>query len=84
MSAVLRLNIKDLILYQEGSYDSPVPAVWGISALDLFKEANAVLKTLPKDKPFYAYIQTAGNQRPFTVPDENDGFKMTGLENFAK
>ncbi|OUR88421.1 hypothetical protein A9Q81_24090 [Gammaproteobacteria bacterium 42_54_T18] len=75
MSAVLRTNIKGLNLYEEGSYDSPDADVWGISDLDLFKESNAVLKTLPKDKPFYAYIQTAGNHRPFTIPSENDGFE---------
>lgn len=75
MSAVLRTNIKDLNLYEQGSYESPDVDVWGISDLDLFKEANAVLKTLPKDKPFYAYIQTAGNHRPFTIPKNNDGFE---------
>ena len=75
MSAVLRTNIKGLNLYEQGSYDSPDADVWGISDLDLFKEASAVLETLPKDQPFYAYIQTAGNHRPFTIPPENDGFE---------
>lgn len=75
MSAVLRRNIKDLNLYEEGSYQSPVLDVWGISDLDLFKETDMVLQKLPKDKPFFAYIQTAGNHRPFTIPENNDGFQ---------
>jgi len=75
MSAVLRRNIKNLKLYEEGSYQSPILDVWGISDLDLFKETDMVLKELPKDKPFFAYIQTAGNHRPFTIPENNDGFE---------
>jgi len=75
MSAVLRTNIRGLNLYEEGSYSSPGLDVWGISDLDLFKEADQVLSALPTDKPFYAVIQTAGNHRPFTIPPENDGFE---------
>ena len=75
VSAVLRTNIKDLNLYEEGSYSAPNVDVWGISDLDLFKEANAVLESLPRDKPFIAFIQTSGNHRPFTIPPENDGFE---------
>jgi phosphoglycerol transferase MdoB-like AlkP superfamily enzyme len=75
MSAFIERSIKGIKMYQEGSYTSPAIDVWGISDLDLFKEADKVFKTLPKDKPFFAYIQTAGNHRPFTIPKDNDGFK---------
>lgn len=75
MSAFIERSIKGVHMYQEGSYTSPVIDVWGISDLDLFKETDKVLKALPKDKPFFAYIQTAGNHRPFTIPKDNDGFK---------
>ena len=75
ISAVLRTNIKDLNLYEEGSYSSADVDVWGISDLDLFRESNAILESLPRDKPFFAYIQTSGNHRPFTIPPENDGFE---------
>jgi len=75
MSAFIERSIKGVRMYQEGSYTSPVIDVWGISDLNLFKEADKVFKTLPKDKPFFAYIQTADNHRPFTIPENNDGFK---------
>jgi phosphoglycerol transferase MdoB-like AlkP superfamily enzyme len=71
---LLSTNIKGLNIYEEGSYSSPRVDVWGISDLSLFKEANAVLKkTGPK--PFLAIIQTSGNHRPYTIPDDNDGFQ---------
>jgi phosphoglycerol transferase MdoB-like AlkP superfamily enzyme len=75
MSAFIERSIKGIEMHQEGSYSSPVIDVWGISDLDLFKEADKVLRAKPKDKPFFAYIQTAGNHRPFTIPKDNDGFK---------
>ncbi|OUS23610.1 hypothetical protein A9Q99_26540 [Gammaproteobacteria bacterium 45_16_T64] len=80
MSAVLKGNIKGLDLHEEGSYSSPVIDVWGISDLDLFKEADTVLSTLPQDKPFFSVIQTAANHRPFTIPENNDGFATVALE----
>ncbi|HLP61204.1 MAG TPA: sulfatase-like hydrolase/transferase, partial [Candidatus Deferrimicrobium sp.] len=61
---VLSHNIKDLEIFEEGSYRSPVLDVWGISDADLFMEANEILRDV-KDQPFFALIQTAGNHRPF-------------------
>ena len=71
---VLSANIPDLRLYEEGSYDSPDIDVWGISDLSLFREANAVLKD--STQPFFAIIQTSGNHRPYTIPDDNEGFEV--------
>jgi phosphoglycerol transferase MdoB-like AlkP superfamily enzyme len=71
---LLSANIPDLKLYEEGSYDSPDIDVWGISDLSLFREANAVLKD--EKKPFFAIIQTSGNHRPYTIPDDNEGFEV--------
>ena len=76
MSAMIEYNIPDIQIYQEGMYDAPVVDVWGISDLDLFKAADRVLAQQPKDKPFFAFVQTAGNHRPFTVPEDNDGFQI--------
>ncbi|MDH5572181.1 MAG: sulfatase-like hydrolase/transferase [Gammaproteobacteria bacterium] len=70
---VLSHNINNLHIYEEGSYSSPVIDVWGISDLDLFKEAHQVLKQ--QDKPFFAIIQTSGNHRPYTIPENSEGFK---------
>ncbi|MCW9025294.1 MAG: LTA synthase family protein [Gammaproteobacteria bacterium] len=70
---VLQHNIHDLQVYEEGSYSSPRIDVWGISDLDLFREADTVLKE--QDKPFFAIIQTSGNHRPYTIPENNEGFE---------
>jgi len=65
-------NIPELNLYEEGRFSSPVVDVWGISDLDLFKEANQVF-TQQKD-PFFAIIQTAGFHRPYTIPKNKGDF----------
>jgi phosphoglycerol transferase MdoB-like AlkP superfamily enzyme len=70
---VLSHNIRGLRIYEEGDYASPRTDVWGISDLHLFEEANQVLRTR-QDKPFFAVIQTAGNHRPYTIPEQNRGF----------
>ena len=71
---ILSANLPNLRLYEEGSYDSPDIDVWGISDLSLFREANAVLKN--ETQPFFAVIQTSGNHRPYTIPDDNEGFEV--------
>lgn len=69
---LLSSNIPDLELFEEGSYESPDVDVWGISDLSLFREANDVLKNT--QQPFFAIIQTSGNHRPYTIPDDNADF----------
>ena len=71
---LLSSNIPDLKLYEEGSYDSPDIDVWGISDLSLFREANAVFRD--ETQPFFAVIQTSGNHRPYTIPEDNEGFDV--------
>jgi phosphoglycerol transferase MdoB-like AlkP superfamily enzyme len=73
---VLSHNIPDLKIYEEGSYSSPRVDVWGISDLDLFKEAHNVLKENSSEKPFFAIIQSAGFHRPYTIPENSDQFKV--------
>jgi phosphoglycerol transferase MdoB-like AlkP superfamily enzyme len=48
--------------------------VWGISDKQLFLEANETLRSL--NKPFFAYIQTSGNHRPYnmTIPESDTDF----------
>lgn len=74
MRALIKSSIDKLHLYEEGSYDAPRVDVWGISDLDLFRAADKVLRDVPKDKPFLAYVQTAANHRPFTIPDDHGDF----------
>jgi len=80
--AVFQSNIEGLKIFEEGSFEEEQRAdVWGIDDYDLFKESNKELKKLhDKGKPFVAYIQTATNHLPFTVPDKKESFKPI-LEN---
>lgn len=65
-------NIDNLQMHTEGSFRSPKINVWGISDKDLFLEANSVFRQ--QTKPFFAYIQTSDNHRPFMIPTADSGF----------
>jgi phosphoglycerol transferase MdoB-like AlkP superfamily enzyme len=68
-------NIDGLQMHSEGSFKSPKINVWGISDKDLFIEANEVFKK--QDKPFFAYIQTSDNHRPYMIPaKDTSDFKI--------
>ncbi len=75
---ILSKNIDDLQLYEEEHYSSPRNDVWGISDIDLFAEADAVLKE--QKKPFVAIIQTSGNHRPYTIPPKERTRGFESLE----
>ena len=79
---LLANNIDGLQLYEEGDYESPRIDVWGLSDLDLFVEANQVLAAVSnrQDQPFFAIIQTSGNHRPYTIPEDNHGFVSSDLD----
>ncbi|MGM8935386.1 LTA synthase family protein [Pseudomonas neustonica] len=79
MNALVRQSIDDVRLFEERDWRSPMVDVWGISDLDLFKESDRILRNQAQGKPFFAYIQTAGNHRPFTIPAQNDGFEVLDL-----
>ncbi|CAL2101760.1 Phosphoglycerol transferase MdoB [Tenacibaculum sp. 190130A14a] len=84
--AVFQSNINDLKVFEEGSYENENRAdVWGIDDYDLFKEADKELKKLHNQKtPFVAYIQTATNHMPFTVPDTKETYQPLKEENINK
>jgi len=69
---ILQHNIDGLQLYEEGMIPGPRNDVWGVSDLDMFREANKILSK--SDRPFIAVLQTAGYHRPYTIPDDNEGF----------
>ena len=75
--AVFQSNIEGLKIFEEGSFEEEIRAdVWGIDDYELFKESNKELKKLhQKKQPFVAYIQTATNHMPFTVPDKKETFR---------
>lgn len=68
-------NIDGLQMHTEENFTSPKINVWGISDKDLFLEANKVMRT--EQKPFFAFIQTSGNHRPYMVPQtDTTDFKI--------
>ncbi len=75
---ILSKNLDNLHIYEEGEYASSRNDVWGISDIDLFREADSRLKKMKK--PFLAFIQTSGDHRPYTIPDETYGFEAVTLE----
>ena len=75
--SIFQANINGLKIFEEGSYDTENRAdVWGIDDYELFKESDKELAKLSKQKkPFIAYIQTASNHIPFTVPDKKESYQ---------
>jgi phosphoglycerol transferase MdoB-like AlkP superfamily enzyme len=68
-------NIDGLQMHTGKRKNVPEVNVWGISDKNLFLEANDVFRQ--KDKPFFAYIQTSGNHRPYnkTIPATDTDFE---------
>lgn len=77
-------NVDGIKIFEEGSYSSTRIDVWGISDISLFNEAKKVLDQQKKN--FFAFIQTSGFHRPYTIPEVNEGFKVLspGLEKVQK
>ncbi len=67
-------NIEGLQMHAGKRTAVPDINVWGISDKDLFLEANGVFRE--NTKPFFAYIQTSGNHRPYnkTIPESDTDF----------
>jgi hypothetical protein len=66
---VLNASIDALDIYELGRLKSPSVDVWGVSDKNLFFEANELFRE--QKQPFFAIIQTSGNHRPYTIPDED-------------
>ena len=67
-------NIPGLHVFEEGDYDAPQVDGWGVSDVVLFDKAQQTLGR--ETKPFFAFIQTSGNHRPFGIPDDHPGFDL--------
>jgi phosphoglycerol transferase MdoB-like AlkP superfamily enzyme len=72
--AVFANNIKGLKVIEEKDHKSKRVDVWGISDLDLLKEAADRL--VLEKKPFLATIQLAGFHRPYTIPEDRGDFRL--------
>lgn len=77
---LLTNNIAGIKIFEEGSFKSKSEDVWGISDKNLFLEATSILEK--NKKPFFAVIQTAGNHRPYTIPEED--LKEFKIENYSE
>ena len=74
MSATVHNSIPGITLLEEKDWKSPVEDVWGITDRDLITESLNILATAKQ--PFMAYIQTAANHSPHTIPDFTPGFAV--------
>lgn len=75
---ILQGNIEDLQVFEEGDFEAGRTDAWGISDLALFDKALATLHG--RRKPFFAFIQTSGNHRPYTIPDDRRGFELAQVD----
>ena len=69
---MLQHNVSDLHLLEESAWEAPNTDVWGVSDIAMFREAVDVLSKSPK--PFISVIQSASFHRPYTIPDDNEGY----------
>jgi phosphoglycerol transferase MdoB-like AlkP superfamily enzyme len=67
-------NVPGLRIYEEGDYDAPQADGWGVSDIVLFEKALEAFGG--EKKPFFAFIQTSGNHRPYTIPEDRRGFEL--------
>ena len=71
---LIQHNVPGLRLLEESAWKAPNIDVWGISDIALFREAADVLGE--GKKPFVAVIQSASFHRPYTIPDDNEGYVL--------
>jgi len=80
IQGLLQNSINDLELWQMRDFSAPAVDVWGLSDNSLLVAANDRLNEVAEEKPFVAFIQLAGNHRPFTIPDEEIGFETVDVD----
>ncbi len=71
---LIQHNVKGVQLKEEGAWKAPNIDVWGVADLELFKESVELFSASPK--PFAAVIQTASFHRPYTIPEQRDGYEI--------
>ncbi|MBP9674421.1 MAG: LTA synthase family protein [Bacteriovoracaceae bacterium] len=69
-------NIKNINIYDGEKLLSPRNDVWGVSDYHLFIEAHQILEKNQRENkaPFFAFIQTSGFHRPYSLPTGREGF----------
>ncbi|MCQ2445201.1 MAG: LTA synthase family protein, partial [Mailhella sp.] len=71
---LIQYNTEGLHLLEESSWKAPNTDVWGVADVPMFREAVDALSAGPS--PFVAVIQSASFHRPYTIPEDNEGFVM--------
>ena len=71
-------NIPGLHIFEEGDYDAPQVDGWGVSDVVLFDKAHRAFRD--ETKPFFAFVQTAGNHRPYSIPEDHPGFELAQVD----
>ncbi len=68
-------NIQDLQMHTGDYFRGQKLNVWGVSDRELFLQSLSEMRR--QKGPFFAYIQTAGNHRPFqkSIPPDDTSFK---------
>lgn len=76
---LLGQSIERLQVSEEGDYAAERADVWGIIDHALFEHAHSAL--LQARGPFFAFIQTSGNHRPYTIPEgDRRGFEIVNRD----
>lgn len=71
---LLQYNIEGLKIFEEETYQNVNRTdVWGLSDLDMFRYAAKELSAAKE--PFFAFLQTSGFHRPYTIPKDKGEFK---------
>jgi len=78
--SLISTSIRDMKMIEMRDFNDPQIDVWGISDLDLFREANKLLAHRDSQNPFFLLIQTAGNHKPYSIPDDLVGFENKELD----
>jgi phosphoglycerol transferase MdoB-like AlkP superfamily enzyme len=74
---ILSHNIPGVDIVEEGMFHHARTDVWGIADNHLFEEAHERLAARPDPKkPFFAFIQSAGFHRPYTIPQDHGSFEL--------
>ena len=78
--SLLKNNIHDIKIMEQDDMDYPRLDVWGISDNDLFKFAHNTFENINTSNPFFAVVQTATNHRPYSIPNDVEGFNLISVE----
>jgi phosphoglycerol transferase MdoB-like AlkP superfamily enzyme len=75
---LLAHNIPDLRMFEAGDYDAPRADAWGVPDTAVFEKAHQVFNSAKG--PFFAFVQTSGNHRPYTIPKDRAGFELAEMD----